>query len=356
MSLFRGKVRKVGATDRDVFKLDTPTCHKFTSADAFESALKRQAANTVLLDAREVGLQSIGVDGEIHDTPYRLTKRAFGDLCSFSGVPAGFIRQYAKVNPELALRIIEDTINARFWKGSSKQLVIDVDDGLVHGIVTAERYKPISNLETFQWSMESRPEGFTFTNGWIEGLQARFTSVDDLRPIEPRRGDIVKLGLSVSNGMDGDRSARIQSYAERLVCTNGMVRSDAQGHQTIRHVGDAAFEFQAAIVAVAGRQSAYRELLTAATNTVLTPEQTQVFADTLTSAKGGGKKLVENVMIRAGREAALEGREMLSLTVYNLVNGVTELAHQAKNLDRRVELEQLGFTALQLGLHLAENS
>lgn len=54
------------------------------------------------------------------------------------------------------------------------------------------------------------------------------------------------------------------------------------------------------------------------------------------------------------REANRENRQEEEVTLWNFVNGITEAAHEAPSLHRKVEIESLGYRTLhKFGVALA---
>lgn len=82
-----------------------------------------------------------------------------------------------------------------------------------------------------------------------------------------RKGDVVQLGISVRNSIDGTMSFGIDLFALRLVCLNGLIAPSTLFSYTVRHVGEAQMilsEFQREVSEVLQKADAliriYREM------------------------------------------------------------------------------------------------
>jgi len=158
----------------------------------------------------------------------------------------------------------------------------------------------------------------------------------------------VNLGISVENAINGNRSFLVDQYNERLVCTNGMLRR-GRGHTSrIPHQGDIELKAQQAVVQAADQAIEMVPLMRHSAERLMMPDDIRkarrVIGDT---TRGGGRSLSATVVQSAMRESATEGRQAEEVTLWNFVNGVTEAAHSAKSLQRRVQIESLGFDLLR---------
>lgn len=332
------------------FRFPSPPTTRFGEARAFRDALVQQRDHLALLDAAKV-LKAVDADGCIDSTAYRLTSAAFGDLCAVSthgttGLPSRWCRQLAARNEALALEVLHDHI-AEHLSGADRQLVIDTATNFVLGLVGATSYHLIHNVEILDLVL-SVP-GFTFTNGWLVGGRIRLTCVRDGKVIEPQKGDIVRTGVNCENAVNGDRGVHVTDYAERLVCTNGMVRPERQHAETVLH-SDAGIHHRVpkAIVAAAKRSEAMRPLIERAAKLHLDAEgHKKVGAYIQSPQQGGNPRLLEAATKAAQVYAVRAGREDDDLTLWDYANGVTEAAHAAPSLTRRTELEVLGFRLLE---------
>jgi hypothetical protein len=332
------------------FQLQTPIAIQFGSnIDQLLHALKDQTENTAMIDGHHMGSR-IGMHGEVEDTEWFLSNAAFGDLCHWAKVPVSFAKRLAHVNEELASEVMYAMIEAVFHREPAKVLVIDTTTGRIDGIVSKDVYKPIANLDIVEWARSAMP-GLAVSESWLSGPNLRVTCVSEKLKVEPVKGDVVKFGTSLENAIHGDCSARVCDYNLRLVCTNGMTARDGKHMEVIRHVGDAEFEVQKAIVKSAQRAEAIAPMLVQAASRLLTPNEVRAVKRFVADPKNGGSPKLDHQATQVAMvEAVKEGRDEDEVTLWNFVNGITQIAKEPKSVHRMVELEGLAFKTLRANL------
>lgn len=343
---------KKGIPQTGGFNLDKPEPQHFKDATMFRKALAVQKDAVVPLDCREIGhrgLWRVGINGEVEGTDYRLSQAAFGDLCNFSQIPTNFIKKLAKSDEGLALDVIQSMLESTFHRGAKKAMVVDTLSKRVEGIVGMDTYSPLANIDVLDYALCADEAGLTFTNGWLQGPRMRVTIVNDLKPVQPRKDDIVKLGTNIESAINGDLSVRLATYCERLVCTNGMICREAGYAEAIRHQGDIQFNVQKGVVDCAAVANVFAPKMERAATQVIedVTELTRIL-DFIGSPRNGGNETLKRAVIELAKdEAKAEGRELGELTVWNVVNGVTAAAHQLKSIQRKTEVEQLGYALMR---------
>lgn len=356
LSMKRQLVDKV----RGGFILETPTTQHFQSNSLFREALVAQRNAVVMLDFQELKIKEVGIEGEVVGTDYKLSHAAFGDLCNFTKTPVSFIKDLAVCDEQLALDVLRSRIQARMEHGKPKAVIVDTRCNRVEGIVGADTYKPIANVDLFDWTMDANGHNpasqLDFSNGWIDGPYMRMTAVNSLKPVEPRKGDVVRLGTSVENAIHGDLSVKVRTYCERLVCTNGMTRRDKEHTATLIHTGDIEFDVSKALVQSAGLAATFAPLMATSATKFLGPDNIKAIRQFISNPRNGGNATLEARIIRgAMNEAQNEGRDAEAVTLWNFTNAVTAAAHEAKSLQRRVELEQMGFELMNTFVGAAQS-
>lgn len=335
------------------FQLEKPKLEHYQNADAFRQALRAQKDAVALMDADE--MLEIGVNGEIGGTDWRLSHAAFSDLCNFSKTPATFLKSLAKDDEQLALDVVASRLRTRFHTGQKKVLVLDTRYNRVEGIVGKESYTPISNFDVFDFTLTAA-QGLEMSNGWLSGPNMRLTALQKgTPPIEPQPGDVVNVGISAENAIHGDASVLIMDYLERLVCTNGMLARDNHHMERIIHRGDVEYHTQKAVVTSAARAELLAPALTAAAKHFLDDKAIDSLRAYLRNPRNGGNDSLDaNVTRKAVKEAVSEGRPSEEVTLWNFTNAITEAANEAPSLQRRNELEAMGYrTLVRFGAVLA---
>lgn len=169
---------------------------------------------------------------------------------------------------------------------------------------------------------------------------------------ELKRGDVVEVGLDLTNGELGNAAGGVSPLVYRLVCTNGLRRMERSGgRRVIRHIGDPGRALEtlesaipAALDDARGTVSLFREA-----STRIVERAVEVF--------NGGLRLfgLTAAEERAAR-AEVEGEvgqltEGSAVTVADLVNGITASARTV-GTERRLELEGIAgevLTARRIG-------
>ncbi|KKM78822.1 hypothetical protein LCGC14_1356170, partial [marine sediment metagenome] len=209
-----------------------------------------------------------------------------------------------------------------------------------------ETYQPVSNAEMLEWALSASMD-LAMSQGWLYGPTMRVTCVSEKGSAEPKKGDIVKVGMSLENSVHGDCSAKISDYAFRLKCTNGLLARDHQHMERIRHVGDVHYNVQKAIVAAATRAVQLKPLMEHAANLYLDGDDIKKVREYVADSKNGGSSALDSKVVNnAMDEAQDEGRNEEEVTLWNFVNGVTMEAKGAKTIHRQGELEALGYKTL----------
>jgi hypothetical protein len=304
------------------------------------------------MDATRDRLAEVDLEGNVRSskgqTLWRLSEAAFSDLCHFSGVPVAFIKRFAAVDESQAMEVLATCIREVFHRGPSRQLVIDTRFNRVEGIVGAATYSPLRNSDALSYSQSAGPD-MEFTNGWLRGPDMRFTLVLKGGDIAPVKGDVVRLGVSGANSIQGDGSFMLADYCERVVCTNGMVARVKEHCSRIPHRGDIQLLLAKTVMGAAQRVQFFAPLLQGSARQRMTPEgvlEFRRFVSDSGNGYNGSAKLDAQVVVNAQAEAEAEGRLPQDVTLYNMVNGVTKAAHATDSLERRVELESLGYATL----------
>jgi len=325
------------------FVLDEPNTLRFKNIDQFYVALKDQEDSWAPVPADGVG--RIDIDGRIVGGDLKLSRAAFSDLCQFTGIPHKFINQLACIDPQQALDVVETMVGSVFQAGSNKTLMVDTRYNRVEGIVGAETYSPLSNRQAVDYLLSAVP-GLSLASGWLCGPSMRAAALTKERPLEVQKGDIVHVGVSIENAIHGDRSAKIRDYVERLVCTNGMTAMKDGNFEAIIHRGDVDFLVAQAIVRAATTAEDIVLRAGIAVDKFMFANDIRAMRTFLRDSPGGSQAIETAAVKGAQEEAEKEGRSPEELTVWNWVNAVTEQAHGAPSLKRRMDIEGLGHSVL----------
>jgi len=332
-----------GKSTLDAFSLPSPPSINFRDKHKFREAVDTQATHLAQIDVQE--LNRIDISGNILNTDLRLSQKAFGDLCHFSRVPVGFIRQLAAFDEAQALDVLHTCITSALHQGSPKHMIVDGTSRMVYGIVTADTYTPVANNDLLD-ALASAAPTLDFIRGWLSGPYMRLV-VGETSTAEAKVGDAVRFGINLENSIAGDSRTVVADYIERLRCTNGAVASESNANH-IKHIGDANMLSQQAIVVAAHRTGLVLPVIQASAQHLMTTNEVDDFASFVKSGRNGGSDALWSKVARyALDEAESDGRPEGELTLWNLVNGITQHAHDTENVQRKTSLEGMGYAALR---------
>ena len=347
MTTLKENMRKKVSLEPVGFVLPKPELHHFTDVHEFSTAVKEQKESLEMIDP-DPFFHGIDIDGTVVGTDYRLSHAAFSDLCHLCSkpVPVTFIKNLARVNEVMALDVLAESIRCFFRRGQHKKFVVDSRTNRVEGIVGADSYSPISHEDVIDYALTANPS-LQFSNGWLSGPVMRMTATVSTAPVEPAKGDLMEFGVNIDNAIHGDRSVRVCDYALRLSCTNGMTARTGEHMTRIRHVGDVHYNVQRAVVVAANTAEEMFPLMEMASRHVLDEDEiTRVRTYLADPKNGGGSTFEQTARDFAMQEAHDEGREEGEVTLWNFVNGVTQTAHTVKSLQRKTDIEALGYATL----------
>jgi hypothetical protein len=185
----------------------------------------------------EISISQISMDDDLSllfaGQRYYVTEKAQCDLCKILGIPIEFA---------FGIPTALTATNVQHLSSVQQQSVIVVarENTIVSVIDTAkwadgkdkpanERkkkkppYLPLSNLAFLHmlekvWSSNEIDTRITISD---RGVQAELLYLDDAFNIEPKVGDITRVGIAVSNSETGGPLPLATGYALRLTCTNG---------------------------------------------------------------------------------------------------------------------------------------
>ncbi len=203
--------------------------------------------------------------------------------------------------------------------------------------VTHVNYEPVQNLEAFGPFDAVVEEGHakyvsagTFKGGAQIWVKARFDFEAEVVP-----GDVVRAFVLLSNGHDGSRAYSGKKILERLVCKNGLTRSEDARIFTLRHtkniheriewvrglVESIRVDSEIAIEsfrALAGRQMGSAEIETYLRGVFPDPVDTDAIR-----ARGNAERVRGEItaLVESGRGAEIPG---VRGTAWGLLNAVTE--------------------------------
>lgn len=323
------------------------SCREVVASDeAFIDHLKGRAAWIDRIPALVAG-EGILPDGALlhGGGGLRFTDDAFADFCAVSHTPGPFIRRLAEENEILAQEVIRHQYCNHFR--SARMLVVDREAGLILGATGETTYQPLSHVDLVEWALSALP-GSDLRRGWARGGHMRAVICRTDAPLCLEPGDSITTGVEVRNCLHGDGAVVITGYLERTACKNGLRLTHMESR--IPHRGEGMHdEVCARLVAVAEAALGMQPILTKAFQTpVASPAAA---SDFLSNPKNGGsQELAKGAWDLASDYAS--GSDHKAIHVMDLANGVSELAHGAPSVERRVQIESLAYLTITRFLDL----
>lgn len=341
----KSRLRNLASPEPGGFDFPRPSYETFDDEERFRDALSYQKFSTSLVTAD--CLSNVTLDGSINgEGDLRFTSEAFGQLCHHARLPSSWVRQLARRNEDLALQVVQDAIEGPFDR-ATKRLLVDSTTRQVQAVLSEDQtYVP--NFDVLDLALSATVEELRLNRAYLEGPSARMTIVNPEAPLEPQVGDVIHVGTDLHTYPGRRRLAVLNPYNERLQCENGMVARDKLSTRYVDSDGeDVEEELCRLIVQTANAAKDFLEPMQEACELFMGPDEIRTIAEFLVNDRSGGATLCREVVEHAQVEARRAGRDGETLYLWDFVNGVTHAAKQSSSINRRTELESLGYRAMQ---------
>jgi hypothetical protein len=317
--------------------------------------LKRQKMNSLDIIAEDEHIYAIldenyGLVLGVYKTgKWPLTEWAHSQLAEKTGIPKKY---YDRMREAEEYELLAENINT--WLRGGRKL-IRILDGKVRAILS-DRYRIIDNydlvflaLDEFQRkeTIEIHKIDLTETMLYIKAIDRTLTDTI-------KEQDIVYGGLVIRNSEVGASALRIEPFILRKVCANGLIlpRTLKKIHlgRQITEIEDVDWSDETKELEDKAFWSKVRDIIRA----TFDKQTFQSWVEKLKeSTKIEIKKPIEAVNNIVGHLGLSEEQKQKLLmhfsepTKYGLINAVTNLASQTKNVDEQVRLEEFAGQILQ---------
>lgn len=329
------------------FEFARPGFHQFGQLDEFRRELRTQAASTELIDAS--ALSALDLDGRvlgIEDDALRLTDAAFGQLCHLTKLPRTFVEQLARRNEQLALEVVGDAVVSMLNRVEDKVMVVDTRTKTVHALVDRHSYNLVSNETVLDHALSANKHA-KLNRGFVSGPNARITIVNPNITTSPKVGDVVCIGTDITTDVGAETLLTTRAYNERLSCSNGMTVRDREYVEKVSARQDVESELPDVILRSFARGQKLGPMMAESAKLYLGERAVERMVEYLTDPSvGGSHKLMQAAVKGAQFEARRDDRDEGDLTLWDFVNGVTAAAKDATTLNRRINLEGLGYQVM----------
>lgn len=314
----------------------------------------------LIADTRELHLAHTG-ELLVGDQSLPVNSHAHRQIAARLGIPAKYYDRMRQDAPQL----LADNVNEWFTQEPERRMLRTLD-GNVRAFLS-DRYRRIDNEDVAEAVLplvldQAQAGNLEIVSAEITDtrmyLQATFPKVVG----EVKQGDVVQSGFILRNSEIGAGSFSLDPLIYRLVCLNGMVRTD--GGLKKYHVGrraetqDGSFEIfseETQRLDDAALMAKIRDLVTAFSNQEVFDQTLERMRAAAQSAEIAHPTKAIEVLTKRGMISGGEGESVLAnlirggdLSQWGLVNAVTAQAHHTEDYDRSVEFEELGGKVLDL--------
>ena len=291
------------------------------------------------------------------DNDFDITGVTHHQLGEWLNIPR---RYYTRMQAE-APEMLADNVN--HWLHASNQPRMLRTIGATARAFLSNRYRPLDNADLMQAIMPALAESeLNIVSSELTDRRLYIKVVAPKIEGEIKTGDVVQAGVVISNSEVGSGALQVSPMIYRLICANGMIRSDdrmRQIHAGTTQKNDATWELLSDETKLASDKAVFMQAkdIVAA---FLTGDYFNRVLESLRDAaadKISSSNLMKVVEVTS-RTIGLtedEGASVLSnlvadgdLTRWGLANAVTRTAQDADNYDRATELEQLGSNVIEL--------
>lgn len=279
--------------------------------------------------------------------PCNLNNWSFGQLCGLAKVSKETIN---RLSPETAAQVLTETLQERSEDEMDLQALV-LDNALLRA-VNGEHYRRLWNSELVQtireFAVDFTPpqKGFNGGTGLYAGEQDMFCFLIDPTGWIEIGGEDFCPGFFLWNSEVGRRTVGISTFWFERVCSNHIVWDAVEVTEiTRKHTGrvrDALAEIRQAIEQLTARRDQrkdrFAEIVSKAMRTAYGQDQEEA-KHLLAEAK-----FSRSVAQKASDIARQSGR----LTIWSMVNALTQLAREIPFVGSRTEIDQRASSLLNL--------
>jgi len=309
-------------------------------------------------DTKDVVL-TIDPIGEGQLEELTLSDHALGQMATDLGIPK---RYFDRMKVE-AFDLFKSNVHHWLYKEPNRRMIRARTNGGGLKPATArawlsDRYRRIDNVEIAAKLLpefERVNEQVTFHNAAVTDTKFYLRAVFPRLTAEVKVGDAVQWGVQVRNSEVGAGTFAIESFVLRLQCTNGMVVAKVLN---ARHIGkrlDESLSDEAIKADDHAFWLAARDVLRASISEVEFEKVISVLRNTtdgerITAPIAATERLAKAYSLSDGEKEAV----LLSLAQggdfsrWGALNAVTATAQTLSDFDRRVELEEIGWSIADL--------
>lgn len=313
--------------------------------------LERQRENSMdlLVDNRTLKAFPDENDGIRLSIPeygeYPLIDWAHGQLADKLQIPR---RYYERMRTSGKTDLLAENINA--WLTENKKRLIRILDGKIRAILS-DRYRIMDNYDLLFLALEEfkRKETVEVYRADLTETMLYLKAVDRTLTASIREDDIVYGGLILRNSEVGASAFRVEPFILRKVCGNGLIleyslKKIHLGRQTLE-VGEIDWSDETRELEDKALWSKVRDIIRATFDRTTFESWVERLKESAEVKIEDPIKAVNNVIKLAGLSERQKQKLLMHFsepTKYGLINAVTNLASETKNIDEQIRLEEFG--------------
>src|SRR6266511_469751 len=313
--------------------------------------------------SRQLRIQSNGhtdliLDGESHE----VNETAHQQIGEHVGIPRNYYQRIREEHPELLDRNVNTLLQAR---PETERRMVRTLDGRARAFLS-DRYRRLDHYDLLDAVLPELlgTEGLSLASCDVTESKLYLKVQSTRLEAEVKKGDVVQMGLVVTNSEIGQGGIKVEPYSVRLVCLNGMIHTDwgmrknHVGRAALQVEGEGAYQYFADETPQADDRAFWLKVRDVVKGTLSERMLEQVVGQMREAAgimiEGSIEKAVEVLGQRHGLNQTEQGSVLRNLiqgsdlSIWGLSNAVTATAGQAETYDRASDLEALGGTIMAL--------
>ncbi len=281
---------------------------------------------------------------------FPLTEWAHSQLAEKLEIPKKY---YDRMKNAGKAELLAQNINA--WIEDKERRLVRILDGKIRAILS-DRYRIMDNYDLVFLAMEEfrKKESIEIYQADITETMLYLKAVDKTLTAEIRKDDIIYGGLIIRNSEVGASAFRVEPFLLRKICSNGLI-----GEQTLKkiHLGRQTLEIGEIAWSDETRELEDKALAAKVRDIIKAAFDKEIFESWIEKLKESTEipvekpiKAVTSIVKLAGFSEEQKNELLMHFsehTKYGLVNAITTLAQETKNIDEQIKMEELGGRILE---------
>lgn len=293
---------------------------------------------------------------------YEVNDTAHQQIGEHLDIPRKYYDRLRTEHPALLDTSVNTLLSAR---PATERRMVRTLDGRARAFLS-DRYRRLDHYDLLEAVLPElmETEGLSLASCDVTDAKLYVKAQSTRLEAEVKKGDVVQMGLVVTNSEIGWGGIKVEPYSVRLVCLNGMTHTDwgmrknHVGRVALGGDGEGAYQYFADETLQADDRAFFLKVRDVVRGTLSEKMLGQVVGQMREAAgimlEGSVEKTVEVLGQRHGLNQAEQSSVLRNLiqgsdlSVWGLSNAITATAGQAETYDRSSDLEALGGAILAL--------